>query len=423
MERPAVVMDNGTGYTKIGYAGCAKPNFIFPTTVAEPPPKTNRDTLDDLDFYIGKEAVDIVNYTGGKYHQYNPVKHGIVENWDQMEKLWQHSIYKYLRCEPEDHAFLLTESPFNPPENREYTAEIMFETFGVQSLHIAVQAVLALAASWGKEKAKQAGLKYGEMSGTVIDSGDGVTHIIPVSHGYVIQSGIKHIGLAGKDITKYMFDIIKEREPTHPDVNMMLECQKLKEEHCYVCRDLSMEFAKYDSEPKEHIKQWEGVVPKTKAKWKVDVGPERFLGPELFFHPEIFSLEHTTPLPILVDEMICGCPIDTRKSLYRNIVLSGGSTMFKHFGQRLKRDIKERVNARMEDAHRRRRDQSVSMQDVPVNVISHKAQGYAVWSGGSVIASMDNFPQMVKTRAEYEEHGPSIFRSSALGGSVFDQEQ
>ena len=65
-----------------------------------------------------------------------------------MERLWQRCMFEYLRCEPEEHFVLLTEPPLNPPENREYTAEIMFETFNVPGLYIAVQAVLALAASW-----------------------------------------------------------------------------------------------------------------------------------------------------------------------------------------------------------------------------------------------------------------------------------
>lgn len=73
--------------------------------------------------------------------------------------------------------FLLvqTEPPLNPPENREYTAEIMFETFNVPGLYIAVQAVLALAASWTSRPQNERTL-----TGTVIDSGDGVTHVIPV---------------------------------------------------------------------------------------------------------------------------------------------------------------------------------------------------------------------------------------------------
>jgi len=102
-----------------------------------------------------------------------------------MEKVWQHCIFKYLRSEPEDHYFLLTEPPLNPPENREFTAEVMFETFNVPGLYIAVQAVLALAASWTSKQVTNKTL-----TGTVIDSGDGVTHVIPVAEGYVIGSSI-----------------------------------------------------------------------------------------------------------------------------------------------------------------------------------------------------------------------------------------
>ncbi|KAJ9473581.1 hypothetical protein DIPPA_22186 [Diplonema papillatum] len=408
--KPAVVMDNGTGYTKIGYAGCYEPNFVFPTTIAEPPPSSQKKTLDDLDYYIGKEAIDMVAYAPQKYTQFNPIKHGMVDNWDQVEKLWQHSIYKYLRCEPEEHTFILTESPFNPPEKRMYTAEIMFETFGVSGLNISVQAVLALMASWESKKAKQLGFEN-NLTGTVIDSGDGVTHIIPISDGFVIQSGIRHINLAGKDITKFIFDMIKERETTHPDVNMMSEAQKIKEEHCAVCPDLAKEFAKFDADREKHVKKWQGVIPKSKKSWEIEVGPEQFLGPELFFHPEIFSLDHTTPLPDVVDEMICNCPIHTRRGLFSNIVLSGGSTMFPHFGRRLQRDIKKRVDARVAQGYK----------ESEVNVISHSFQRHAVWYGGSVLGESEHFHHSVKTRAQYEEHGPSIFRKcSTAAGSMFD---
>eukprot|EP01061_Rhynchopus_euleeides_P038813 TRINITY_DN6655_c0_g2_i1.p1 TRINITY_DN6655_c0_g2~~TRINITY_DN6655_c0_g2_i1.p1 ORF type:complete len:422 (+),score=176.67 TRINITY_DN6655_c0_g2_i1:130-1395(+) len=421
MTKPCVVMDNGTGYTKLGYAGALEPHFVFPTCIAEPAQQGQKNALGDLDFYIGKEAVDMTAYASQKYQSYSPIKHGIVDNWDQMEKLWQQSIYKYLRCEPEEHSFMLTESPYNPPENREYTAEIMFETFGVSGLNISVQAVLALAASWGTKQSKKAGVESGTLTGTVIDSGDGVTHIIPVSDGYVIQSGIKHIGLAGKDITKFIFDIIKEREPTNPEVNMILEAQRIKETYGYVSKDIAKEFAKYDADPDMYIQKWSGVVPKTKQAWEVDVGPEQFLGPELFFHPEIFSLEHTTPLPDLVDEMICGCPIDTRRGLYQNIVLSGGSTMFKDFGKRLGRDIKKRVDHRMQVHYEKRIDKGEGKKEIPVNVISHRRQKYAVWYGGSVIGASEQYlPHIMKTRAEYEENGPAIFRNSAIGGGVFD---
>eukprot|EP01063_Lacrimia_lanifica_P014177 TRINITY_DN20818_c0_g1_i1.p1 TRINITY_DN20818_c0_g1~~TRINITY_DN20818_c0_g1_i1.p1 ORF type:complete len:421 (+),score=165.14 TRINITY_DN20818_c0_g1_i1:84-1346(+) len=420
MAKPAVVMDNGTGYTKIGYSDEAnvEPQFIFPTNICElTNNKVQKGALDDLDFHIGQEAVDQMAVAGDKYTMFSPVKHGIVQNWDQMEKLWQHSIYKYLRCEPSEHSFILTESPYNPPENREYAAEIMFETFGAWSLHIGVQAVLALAASWGTKRAREAGLKGRTLTGTVVDSGDGLTQVIPVYEGFVIQSQIKHIPLAGKDITKYIFDMVKEREKCHPDVNMMAECQEIKETYGSVCSDMAKEFAKYDKNPEKYVQKWSGVVPKTKASWEIDVGPEQFLAPELFFHPELFSLEHTTPLPELLDTMIQGCPIDTRRGLYQNIVLSGGSTMFHNFGKRLKRDVKARVDYRQSKLNKNTKG---SGTDIPVNVITHANQGYAVWYGGNVIGQSEFFPNLIKTRAEYEEYGPSIFRKSMVGGGALD---
>lgn len=143
--------------------------------------------VDDLDFFIGDEAIEKPTYATEW-----PIRHGIVEYWDLMERFMEQVIFKYLRVEPEDHYFLLTEPPLNTPENREYTAEIMFESFNVPGLYIAVQAVLALAASW---TSRQVGDRT--LTGTVISGGDGVTHVIPVAEGYVIGSCIKHIPITG----------------------------------------------------------------------------------------------------------------------------------------------------------------------------------------------------------------------------------
>lgn len=118
-------------------------------------------------------------------------------------------------------------------------------------------------------------------------------------------------------------------------------------QYCYVCPDIAREFAKYEQEPAKWIKQYTGEHSRTRQIWRCDVGPERFLGPEIFFNPEIFSSEFTTPLPTVIDSTIQQCPIDVRRGLYRSVVLSGGSTMFKDFGRRLQRDIKRRVDDRI----------------------------------------------------------------------------
>ena len=112
---------------------------------------SKRGGVEDLDFHIGNECAP-----NASTHQINyPIRHGLIENWDSMERLWQRCIFNELRCEPEEHYMLLTEPPLNTPENREYTAEIMFETFNVPGLYIAVQAVLALAASWTKKSVEE----------------------------------------------------------------------------------------------------------------------------------------------------------------------------------------------------------------------------------------------------------------------------
>lgn len=151
----------------MGFSGNVEPCFIVPTTVAVNDsfvnqPRTsnkgsnwltqyNAGVMADLDFFIGDEAL-ARSRSSSTYSLNYPIKNGQVENWDAMERFWQHCIFNYLRCDPEDHHFLLTESPLTPPESREYTGEIMFETFNVPGLYIAVQPVLALAAGYTTSK-------------------------------------------------------------------------------------------------------------------------------------------------------------------------------------------------------------------------------------------------------------------------------
>jgi len=411
---PAVVIDNGTGYTKMGFAGNIEPQYIVPTVIATQEGKGSQKAanqkkgIEDLDFFIGDEA----HAVSKTYDLFYPVRHGQIENWTHMECFWEHCIFKYLRCEPEDHFFLLTEPPLNAPENREYTAEIMFETFNVPGLYIAVQAVLALAASWTSKNIKERTL-----TGTVIDSGDGVTHVIPVAEGYVIGSSIKHIPLAGRDITAFVQNLMRERNEPIPPAESLEVAKRVKETYSYVCPDIVKEFLKYDQEPSKWFKQHNFTNSVTKKPYGVDVGYERFLGPEIFFNPEIFSSDFLTPLPKVVDDTIQTCPIDVRRGLYKNIVLSGGSTMFKDFAKRLARDIKRSVDYRI------KRSEELSggkIKAVPleVNVISHHMQRYAVWFGGSMLASTPEFYNVCHTKQQYDEIGPSICRHNPVFGAI-----
>ncbi|OXB67722.1 hypothetical protein ASZ78_002804 [Callipepla squamata] len=378
--------------------------------------------VDDLDFFIGDEAIEKPTYAT-KW----PIRHGIVEDWDLMERFMEQVIFKYLRAEPEDHYFLLTEPPLNTPENREYTAEIMFESFNVPGLYIAVQAVLALAASW---TSRQVGERT--LTGTVIDSGDGVTHVIPVVSrlkscrndqtgeqvdifNVPVLSSRLSMTCKGRDITYFIQQLLREREVGIPPEQSLETAKAVKERFSYVCPDLVKEFNKYDTDGTKWIKQYTGINAISKKEFTIDVGYERFLGPEIFFHPEFANPDFTQPISEVVDEVIQNCPIDVRRPLYKNIVLSGGSTMFRDFGRRLQRDLKRTVDARLKLSEELSGGR-LKPKPIDVQVITHHMQRYAVWFGGSMLASTPEFYQVCHTKKDYEEIGPSICRHNPVFG-------
>ncbi|KAJ7284829.1 actin-related protein Arp3 [Mycena rebaudengoi] len=431
-----IICDNGTGYSKVGYAPHVEPHRYLlaylavtalqetqiprstrgsatqqanaPAVPSKPGHLASKRGVEDLDFFIGDEALANAKTPG--YGVHYPIRHGMIDNWDHMERYWEQTIFKYLRAEPEDHYFLLTEPPLNAPENREQTAEIFFESFNIKGLYIAVQAVLALAASWSSNRVTDRTL-----TGTVIDSGDGVTHVIPCAEGYVIGSAIKHIPIAGRDISQFVLNLMRERGEmaTVPPEDQLRN-------YSYVCQDIVKEFRKYDAEPYKHFERYEGEhsvtgrhirntasMWATSASWRLKSSST----------PEIYSSDFLTPLPEIVDDAIRQSPIDVRRGLYKNIVLSGGSTMFQHFGQRLKRDLKQLVDRRL-DASVMASGGVLKSSGVEVDVISHKRQRYAVWFGGSLLASLPEFYTSCHTKAQYDEIGPSICRRYQIFGSA-----
>jgi actin-related protein 3 len=408
------VIDVGTGYTKMGYACNSRPDYIIPTIVGTPSDKLTKTAAkttgtEDLDFHIGFEALS----RAPAYAPTNVMKHGQIDDWDKIEQFWQHCIFKYLRCEPEDHAVLLTEPPLNSPDNREFTAEIMFETFNVPYLYIGMQALLALAASWSNVGQRS-------MTGTVVDSGDGVTHVIPVVHGFPISNAICHVPVAGHEMTNFIAQLLQEREPAVPAEDRFITARTIKERFCRVTMHPSAMFARFDADRAKFFTTYTGISSKTKKPFTCDVGYERFLAPEVWFSPEMVSSEYTTPVAVLINRAVRLSPIQDRMQLFANIVLSGGSTTFSGLAGRLQADVQTIVNADLQanaEIASKKLGREVKAGKVPVKIVEHKRQQYAVWYGGAMLAMTGKaFYSQCLTKGQYDEVGPSIARASPIFG-------
>ncbi|XP_021911702.1 actin-related protein 2 [Carica papaya] len=332
-NRNVVVCDNGTGYVKCGFAGENFPTSVFPCVVGRPLLRYEESLMEQQlkDIVVGEACADLRHQLDISY----PVHNGIVQNWDDMGHVWDRAFYHELKINPTECKILLTDPPLNPSKNREKMVETMFEKYNFAGVFIQIQAVLTLYAQ-------------GLLTGLVIDSGDGVTHVVTSDN--LLFTKISSVS----------------------------------------------DYSKCVSITSLYIWMNSSYLPDGRV---IKVGTERFQAPEALFTPELIDVEGDG-MADMVFRCIQEMDIDNRMMLYQHIVLSGGSTMYPGLPSRLEKEILDRY---LEAVLKGNKD---GLKKLRLRIEDPPRRKHMVYLGGAVLAGiMKDAPEFWISREDYLEEG------------------
>lgn len=362
----AIVIDTGSKFSRIGFSGDPYPYTTVHTFVGQ------------AKYVCSIYPVEILYYGDSAYNKYNlmypfyPVKRGIIADWDKMEPFLKFLFEEEFRVNASEHPVFFAEVPFNPKSNREKLIELMFETYNAPSFFMKNQAVLSLLSS-------------SRNTGVVVESGDGITNIVPVYEGYQIQNSTKRINLGGRDITDNLIKLLENRGYDF-NSNRFYHIDKvfndIKEKKSFVSYDYETDMKRandYDFHYKDDVIDFQ-------------INKELFMCAEILFNQN-YEGKNGEGIDKETYKSIKKCDEKIQSLLFSNIVLSGGNSMLKGFPERITKELKE----------------ITKNDNVDINIICPENRKNGAWIGGSIFSSSTEILNKVFIqRSEYDEVGERI---------------
>jgi len=362
-DEASIVLDCGSGSIKAGFSNETSPSIVFPSVVGRTRAAAKPSVLNQPDSVVlGHRALRKRGLLSLRY----PIEHGIIVNWDDLEAIWRHTFYDEMRTEPEGKSAFLCEAALSPKANREKSVQVLFEKFGLGSVAMASQSILGL-------------FSYGRTSGIVLESGQGVTHAVPIFEGNSLPQSIRRLDLGGRDVTDYLVKLLAEQGHTFASVAEREVVRAMKETACFVAKrekdaasDVSID---YDYE-----------LPDGNS---LRLSHEMRQAPEMLLKPSLVGSEQGGLAKVIADA-IMRTELDLRRLFWRNIVLCGGNTMFD--------GLRERLHAQLCE---------LAPKSVMVKVNALENRKYNVWTGAAIVSDIASFRKEWFSKREYEENGPS----------------
>ncbi|CDW85788.1 UNKNOWN [Stylonychia lemnae] len=370
----AVMLDIGSFNIKAGFAGEDAPKVVIPTILGRPKHPGVLVGMDQKDFYVGAEAIS-------KKHLLTlttPVADGKILDYDDLEHILTEMMNNELKSGFEDQKVMVSEPPNTTLETRTQLAELFFDQFEVRSLYFANQPVLSLYAS-------------ARTTGTVVDCGHSVTYCVPIYEGYAIPHAILTMPIGGKALNEFMFSMLSK-----PGIMDKIEddsfvfdidvARQIKENNCIVAQDFDAEM-KAASEQKTFERRY--TLPGSTQE--ITLSTQLLKCPEMLFQPSVQGSKDLDGIHKYTFDAIMKCDTEIRRTLFKNIVLAGGTTAIEGMRERMKKEI-----------------QALAPSPMGPEVEAPADRKFSQWLGGSILSNLESFNHMWITKEQYKQHGSAI---------------